>query len=104
MQEEEGVTDGLSVDGSATVPSAATPADATQARWAWVAPEVWTARMLTALDQGVRGGRWHTLIDKVYALTTLHAAFTRVKAAWSVVCLLYTSDAADERSSVDLGG
>jgi len=80
MQEEEGVTDGLSVDGSATVPSAATPADATQARWAWVAPEVWTARMLTALDQGVRGGRWHTLIDKVYALTTLHAAFTRVKA------------------------
>jgi len=80
MQEEEGVTDGPSVDGSATVPSAATPADATQARWAWVAPEVWTARMLTALDQGVRGGRWHTLIDKVYALATLHAAFTRVKA------------------------
>ena len=23
---------------------------------------------------------------------------------WSVICLLYTSDAADERSSVDLGG
>jgi RNA-directed DNA polymerase len=22
--------------------------------------------MLTALEQGVRGGRWHTLIDKVY--------------------------------------
>ena len=24
--------------------------------------------------------------------------------AWGVACLLYTSDAADERSSVDLGG
>ena len=36
--------------------------------------------MLTALDQGVRGGRWHSLIDKVYALPTLRAAFTRVKA------------------------
>ena len=36
--------------------------------------------MLTALDQGVRGGRWHSLIDKVYAPATLRAAFTRVKA------------------------
>jgi RNA-directed DNA polymerase len=36
--------------------------------------------MLTALEQGVRGGHWYTLRDKVYALPTLHAAFTRVKA------------------------
>jgi len=36
--------------------------------------------MLTALEQGVRGGRWHTLSDKVYALPTLRAAFARVKA------------------------
>lgn len=36
--------------------------------------------MLTALEQGVRGGHWYTLIDKVYALPTLRAAFTRVKA------------------------
>jgi RNA-directed DNA polymerase len=36
--------------------------------------------MLTALEQGVRGGRWHTLIDKVYALPTLRAAFAWVKA------------------------
>jgi RNA-directed DNA polymerase len=45
-----------------------------------VAPEVWTARMLTALEQGVKGGRWYTLIDKVAALPTLRAAFTQVKA------------------------
>jgi RNA-directed DNA polymerase len=36
--------------------------------------------MLTALEQGVRGGRWYTLMDKVAALPTLHAAWARVKA------------------------
>ena len=65
---------------SAPVPDGATPAEAIRARWAWTAPEVWTDRMLTALEQGVRGGRWFTLIDKVYAQSTLRAAFTRVKA------------------------
>jgi RNA-directed DNA polymerase len=63
-----------------TVPPRATPVGAVRARWAWTAPEVWTERMLTALEQGVRGGRWHTLMDKVYALPTLRAAFARVKA------------------------
>jgi RNA-directed DNA polymerase len=74
------VTDDRQADDSATVSSGTTPAEATRARWAWTAPEVWTARMLTALEQGVRGGRWHTLNDKVSALPTLRAAFTRVKA------------------------
>ena len=36
--------------------------------------------MLATLAQGVRGGRWHSLIDKLYALTTLRAAFTAVSA------------------------
>ena len=35
--------------------------------------------MLTALEQGVRGGHWYTLMDKVAALSTLRAAFARVK-------------------------
>ena len=33
-----------------------------------------------------------------------HASLHFVKNAGSISCLLYTSDAADERSSVDLGG
>jgi len=61
-------------------PSAATHAGDIRARWAWVEPWVWTDRMLTALEQGVKGGTWFSLIDKVYALPTLRAAFTRVKA------------------------
>jgi RNA-directed DNA polymerase len=74
------VTDRSAETQSAAVPSTANPADAIRARWAWVAPEVWTERMLTTLEAGVRGGRWYTLMDKVCALPTLRAAFARVKA------------------------
>jgi RNA-directed DNA polymerase len=34
--------------------------------------------MLTALEKGVRGGRWHTLIDKVSAELNLYAAYRKV--------------------------
>ena len=46
-----------------------------RARWAWVEPSVWTERMLTALEQGVKGGKWFSLMDKVYARANLRAAF-----------------------------
>jgi RNA-directed DNA polymerase len=36
--------------------------------------------MLTALDKGVKGGVWFSLIDKVYALPTLTAAWSKVRA------------------------
>jgi len=36
--------------------------------------------MLAALEQGVKGGRWFSLVDKVYAPATLRAAFATVKA------------------------
>ncbi len=58
----------------------ATPAGEIRARWAWVEAEVWTERMLTALEQGVLGGKWFSLMDKVYALPNLRKAFARVKA------------------------
>ena len=58
----------------------AKPAGEIRARWAWVEAEVWTERMLTALEEGVIGGKWHSLIDKVYALPNLRRAFERVKA------------------------
>jgi RNA-directed DNA polymerase len=74
------VTDASPETQPTIVPEEATPVGAVRARWAWTAPEVWTERMLTALEQGVRGGRWYTLMDKVCALPTLRAAFARVKA------------------------
>src|SRR2546423_14878099 len=51
-----------------------------RARWAWTEPEVWTERMLTALEEGVKGGIWFSLIDKVYKPRNLRAAFAQVKA------------------------
>jgi len=48
--------------------------------WSWTEPTVWTSRMLTALEQGVKGGKWYSMIDKVQSETTLRAAFTEVAA------------------------
>ena len=42
-------------------------------------PSVWTERMLTALEQGVKGGKWYSLIDKVSSLGNLRSAFAQVK-------------------------
>ena len=76
----EGVKDGQAEARPATVPARATQAGDIRARWAWVEPSVWTERMLAALEQGVKGGRWFSLMDKVYALPNLRAAFRKVKA------------------------
>jgi RNA-directed DNA polymerase len=64
----------------AEVPETATQAGEIRARWHWVEPSVWTERMLTALEKGVKGGKWFSLIDKVYTLANLWAAFRKVKA------------------------
>ena len=64
---------------SARVPSDLDrPAEETLARWAWVEPSVWNARMLAALERGVQGGRWYRLMDKVYSWPNLQAAWARV--------------------------
>jgi RNA-directed DNA polymerase len=41
---------------------------------------VWTDRMVSALVNGVKGGRWFSLIDKVWAPATLALAWTKVLA------------------------
>lgn len=51
-----------------------------RARWAWTEPSVWTERMLTALEEGVKGGKWFSLMDKVDRERTLWTAFLEVKA------------------------
>lgn len=47
--------------------------------WDWVDTSVWTDHMLAALDNGVKGGKWYSLMDKVYAPKTLEAAWRQVK-------------------------
>jgi len=64
----------------AEVPTTAKQAGEVRARWAWTEPSVWTDRMLTALEQGVKGGVWFSLIDKVYAPANLFASYAKVAA------------------------
>lgn len=62
------------------VPEKATQGAETQRRdWSWVEATVWNERMLAALGNGVRGGKWFSLIDKVYRQQTLKAAWHKVK-------------------------
>ena len=60
------------------------PARATQGAeardWSWVEASMWTDRMVSALENGVKGGRWYSLMDKVHAPATLAAAWEKVQA------------------------
>jgi RNA-directed DNA polymerase len=47
-------------------------------RWRWVKPSAWTVRMLATLEQGVEGGKWFRLFDKVFSERNLFAAFQQV--------------------------
>ena len=71
--------DRLSEVTPAGVPARAKQAGEPQGRWSWVEPSVWTERMLTALEEGVKGGKWYSLIDKVSSLRNLRSAFCQVK-------------------------
>jgi len=53
-------------------------ADPHRRDWSWVEASIWTDRMLTALENGVKGGKWFSLIDKVWCCETLEAAWHRV--------------------------
>lgn len=53
-------------------------AEEIQTRWRWVELGVWTNPMLAALEEGVKGGKWFRLIDKVFAERNLLAGFQKV--------------------------
>ena len=50
-----------------------------RSRWEWTEPSVWTENMLAALETGVKGGKWFSLIDKVWNERNLRASFEKVK-------------------------
>src|SRR5271157_4042233 len=58
----------------------ATQGGEAQRDFTWVEASVWTERMLSALGNGVKGGKWFSLMDKVFAPKTLAAAWTKVRA------------------------
>jgi len=65
---------------SARAKSAAMPAGEIALRWKWVERSVWTDRMLMALEQGVKGGQWYSLMDKVWSEANLLSSWLAVGA------------------------
>ena len=61
------------------VPFSAIPTGETPDIRRWAQPVVWTDRMLTTLlENKVKGGKWHALIDKVYDPLNLYTAARKV--------------------------
>jgi len=60
------------------------PARATQGteaggrEWWWAEATIWTERMVSALVNGVKGGKWFSLVDKAIRPATLEAAWRKV--------------------------
>jgi len=46
--------------------------------WWWAEASIWTERMVSALVNGVKGGKWFSLVDKAIRPTTLEAAWRKV--------------------------
>lgn len=65
---------------SACAKSAAKPAGDSALRWKWVERSIWTERMLVALETGVKGGKWYSLVDKVWQEDNLLSAWLAVSA------------------------
>lgn len=47
-------------------------------RWWWVEASIWTDRMMSALVNGVQGGKWFSLVDKAERPASLEAAWRKV--------------------------
>ncbi len=47
--------------------------------WAWTEASVWTERMVATLERGIKGGKWYSLMDKVWKLENLQSAAQQVR-------------------------
>jgi RNA-directed DNA polymerase len=65
-------------EGPAVPEGAKQGSEAASRRWWWAEASIWTERMVSALGNGVKGGKWFSLVDKVVRPTTLAAAWRKV--------------------------
>jgi len=47
-------------------------------QWAWTEASVWTERMVATLERGIKGGKWYSLMDKVWKMENLQSAARQV--------------------------
>jgi len=69
----------LKVEGSAGCRVVKRQTSYLRQRWSWTEETIWTENMLTALENGVKGGKWFSLIDKAYRAKTLRKAWDKVQ-------------------------
>lgn len=48
-------------------------------QWAWTEASVWTERMVATLERGIKGGKWYSLMDKVWKMENLQSAAQQVR-------------------------
>ena len=83
-------------------------------QWEWTEAVVWTERMLTTLERGIKGGKWYSLIDKVWKMENLQRAVEKVtqgkspKKADGRKCQRYAEHSAQRlpqlQRSIQIGG
>ena len=59
------------------VPQAKQGRDVAQ-KWEWTEASVWTERMVATLERGIEGGKWYSLMDKVWKMENLQSAARQV--------------------------
>jgi RNA-directed DNA polymerase len=69
----------MTQDNSESALEATQGIDAAPALW-WAEASIWTDRMKSALGNGVKGGKWFSLMDKVFRPGTLEVAWRKVQA------------------------
>lgn len=47
-------------------------------QWAWTEAVVWTERMVATLERGITGGKWYSLMDKIWKMANLQRAVEKV--------------------------
>src|SRR6201997_4726883 len=79
-QEVGGARSAMAQQAASGVPEKATQGAETRRRsqWWWAEASIWTERMVSALGNGVKGGKWYSLMYKVVRPTTLAAAWQKV--------------------------
>jgi RNA-directed DNA polymerase len=48
-------------------------------QWVWTEASVWTERMVATLERGIKGGKWYSLMDKVWKMENLQSAARQVR-------------------------
>src|SRR5260370_28818017 len=77
-QEVGGARSGMTQQAASGVPAKDTQGAEARSQWWWTEASIWTERMVSAMGNGVKGGKWCSLMDKAIRPTTVEAVWRKV--------------------------